>query len=128
MNAWNMEYMKLTNHFELVLKKVMVQGSDTVQSKGSCSEKLFSSIQSPAIISTIHVLTISIKCLTHALWAQYTKMCELEREMLKETEVTASYNGSITVSVPDRFICIFHSIQTGGTCCIDYITGACNVT
>lgn len=62
-----MEYIKLTNHFELVLKKVMVQGSDMVRSKRSCSAKLFNSFQSPATVSPI--LTISIKCLTHALWA-----------------------------------------------------------
>jgi len=66
-----MEYIKPTNHFELVLKKVMVQGSDIVLSKGSCSAKLVISVQSPATVSP--VLTISIKCLTHALWAQYTK-------------------------------------------------------
>jgi len=62
-----MEYTKLTNHFELVLKKVTVQGSDMVRSKGSHSAKLFNSVQSPATVSP--VLTFSIKCLTHALWA-----------------------------------------------------------
>jgi hypothetical protein len=62
-----MEYIKLTNNFELVLKKVMFQGSDMVWSKRSRSAKLFNTVQRPATVSP--VLTISIKCLTHALWA-----------------------------------------------------------
>jgi hypothetical protein len=32
-----------------------------------------------------------------------------------ETEITASYDGSITVFIPDRFICMLQSINTGGT-------------
>ena len=63
-----MEYIKLTNHFELVLMKVMVQGLDT-----SVKSFMFSKIIQFNSIQFSTVLTISIKCLTHALWAQYTK-------------------------------------------------------